>query len=385
MDSINSCFQLFFSSQDIISIRLVSSDLPPVWLILYQSPVLCAPTWPQVSRSPGKQSNKPYICLSAPLNTWHTPSVPTSDPWPRTDNPGDVSRIRSFLRCAALFFSALRWVPHTETRWKVSEGGGHAGVHASTPLKFKSHGALSNQVTVKQCVTHPPPWGDSVFCFTVRAPGFKESDPNASYSRHPQPPTMKIYILSQLPTCMYVWHHLMLFSPSKVTKTQPDTNICAAREYKHSTVISNKTLPVSCLSPSPFFSPTCPIFPGSCSFMGSKMGAGPSITSNISVSNLMRRCEWILKQAGEAPGVACAGPPGPAAGLNKYAAEQTCRQLGPDMAAAVCVVALRRALRRKQRDSSVFPGRRGGEKKLSWGTWRRAVCVGSSCTDCSCG
>lgn len=71
------------------------------------------------------------------------------------------------------------------------------------------------------------------------------------------------------------------------------------------------------------------------------MGAGPSITSNISVSNLMRRCEWILKQAGEAPGEACAGPPGPAAGLNKYAAEQTCRQLGLDTAAAVCVVALR--------------------------------------------
>lgn len=70
------------------------------------------------------------------------------------------------------------------------------------------------------------------------------------------------------------------------------------------------------------------------------MGAGPSITSNISVSNLMLRCEWILKQAGEAPGEACVGPPGPAAGLNKYAAEQTCRQLGPDMAAAVCVVAL---------------------------------------------
>ena len=112
--------------------------------------------------------------------------------------------------------------------------------------------------------------------------------------------------------------------------------------------------------------------------MGSKMGAGPSITSNISVSNLMRRCEWILKQAGEAPGVACAGPPGPAAGLNKYAAEQTCRQLGPDMAAAVCVVALRRTLRRKQRDSSVFPGRRGGEKP-SWGAWSCAV----SC--CVCG
>lgn len=72
-----------------------------------------------------------------------------------------------------------------------------------------------------------------------------------------------------------------------------------------------------------------------------KVGAGPSITSNVSVSNLMRRCEWILKQAGEAPGEACTGPPGPAAGLNKYAAEQTCRQLGPDMAAAVCVVALR--------------------------------------------
>jgi len=60
----------------------------------------------------------------------------------------------------------------------------------------------------------------------------------------------------------------------------------------------------------------------------------------------MRRCEWILKQASEAPGEAApgeahAGRPGPAAGLNKYGAEQTCRQLGPDMAAAVCVVDLR--------------------------------------------
>lgn len=34
---------------------------------------------------------------------------------------------------------------------------------------------------------------------------------------------------------------------------------------------------------------------------GFKPGAGPSITSNISVRNLMRRCEWILKQVGEAP------------------------------------------------------------------------------------
>lgn len=35
--------------------------------------------------------------------------------------------------------------------------------------------------------------------------------------------------------------------------------------------------------------------------MGSEMGVGPSITSYISVSNLMPRCEWILKQAKEAP------------------------------------------------------------------------------------
>lgn len=41
-----------------------------------------------------------------------------------------------------------------------------------------------------------------------------------------------------------------------------------------------------------------------CSFIGSRVGAAPNITSNISVSNLMLRCEWILKQAGEAPGEA---------------------------------------------------------------------------------
>ncbi|KAM3613314.1 uncharacterized protein V6R79_023994 [Siganus canaliculatus] len=68
-------------------------------------------------------------------------------------------------------------------------------------------------------------------------------------------------------------------------------------------------------------------------------------------------CEWILKQAREAPGEACAGPPGPAAALNKYCAERTCRQLRPDMAAAVCVVALAKVQRRKQRDYGEFPGR----------------------------
>lgn len=96
--------------------------------------------------------------------------------------------------------------------------------------------------------------------------------------------------------------------------------------------------------------------------MGSNAGAAPSITSNISVSNLMRRCEWILKQAGEAPGEAFAGPPGPAAGLNKYAAEQTCRQLGPDMAAAVCVVALQGHQAESSGPLPLLPGRREVQK-----------------------
>lgn len=78
-----------------------------------------------------------------------------------------------------------------------------------------------------------------------------------------------------------------------------------------------------------------------------KTGVSPSITSYISVSNLMPRCEWILKQAKKPPapaaGRACTRPPGrpAAAGLNKYVAEGTCWQLGPRYAAAVCVVASR--------------------------------------------
>lgn len=97
--------------------------------------------------------------------------------------------------------------------------------------------------------------------------------------------------------------------------------------------------------------------------MGPKVGAGPSITSNISVSNLMRRCEWILKQAREAPGKARAGPPGPAAGLNKYAAEQTCWQLGPEMAAAVCVVALRGHRGESSGTPACFLGEEEGREK----------------------
>lgn len=98
--------------------------------------------------------------------------------------------------------------------------------------------------------------------------------------------------------------------------------------------------------------------------MGSKMGAGPSITSNISVSNLMRRCEWILKQAKEAPGKAWAEPPGPAAGLNKYAAERTCWQLGPEMAATVCVVALRGRWGESSGTPVCFLGEDEGRKKV---------------------
>lgn len=175
----------------------------------------------------------------------------------------------------------------------------------------------------------PPPWRDGVFCFTVRSLGFTEPNTNASYSRHPHPLTMKIYTLTQLPTCMYdiIWYYSVKWQ--KHSQTQTFMNLKIKTQHRP---------PCAYLTKHPlyhvnfflfFFSPTCPIFPSFCRFMGSKMGAGPSITSNISVSNLMRRCEWILKQAGEAPGEACAGPPGPAAGLNKYAAEQTCRQLGP--------------------------------------------------------
>lgn len=56
------------------------------------------------------------------------------------------------------------------------------------------------------------------------------------------------------------------------------------------------------------------------------------------------------------------GPPGRAAGLNKYAAERTCWQLGPDMAAAVCVVALRVRRGESSWDYGMFPGcRRKGD------------------------
>lgn len=64
----------------------------------------------------------------------------------------------------------------------------------------------------------------------------------------------------------------------------------------------------------------------------------------------------------EAPGEAGAGPPGPAAGLHKYAAEQTCRQLGPNMAAAVFVVPLRWRGGERSRTIPCFLGEEGREK-----------------------
>lgn len=98
-----------------------------------------------------------------------------------------------------------------------------------------------------------------------------------------------------------------------------------------------------------------------------KTGVGPSITSYISVSNLMPRCEWILKQAKKrAPppllpsGKACTRPPRPAAaaaGLNKYVAEGTCWQLGPRYGRRCLCCGFARAPRRKQLGRrAAFPG-----------------------------
>lgn len=63
-------------------------------------------------------------------------------------------------------------------------------------------------------------------------------------------------------------------------------------------------------------------------------------------------------KSGRPPGEAHARPPGPVAGLNKYAAQQTCWQLGPDMAATVCVVALRGSGGESGESSSKFPGKK---------------------------
>lgn len=142
----------------------------------------------------------------------------------------------------------------------------------------------------------PPPWGDSVFCFTVWALGFKES--TTPQSSHQHPLTIIIYILTRL----HVLQHVILFHHTKGTLGKLENKTQDRRACAYLTEPPHR----ACLFPPP----TCPISPSSCRFMHLKVGAGPSITSNISVSNLMRRCEWILKQAGEAPGEACAGLPG---------------------------------------------------------------------------
>lgn len=93
-----------------------------------------------------------------------TPDIPPPCR-PLTPDPGLTTWETSlgyFPLSAALLFSSR---PLVECR-RVRQGerypgalweGGCAGVHASTPLKFKSHWVLSNQVTVKQCVPHPHP------------------------------------------------------------------------------------------------------------------------------------------------------------------------------------------------------------------------------------
>lgn len=195
--------------------------------------------------------------------------------------------------------------------------------------------------------------------------GFKELNSNASNSRHPPALAMKIYILPKLPALMYKWHHTLYYLVIPNKNTARHKHLWCLKIITWDRQACAYVTNTSCImseSVTFLFSPTCPIFPSSCSFIGSKMGAGPSITSNISVSNLMRRCEWILKQAGEAPGEACAGPPGPAAGLNKYTAEQICRQLGPNMAAAVCVVALQGRWGESSETLVCFLGEEKGEK-----------------------
>lgn len=72
-------------------------------------------------------------------------------------------------------------------------------------------------------------------------------------------------------------------------------------------------------------------------------------------------------KSGRPPGEAQAGPLGPTAGLNKYAAQQTCWQLGPDMAAVVCVVALRGSGGESGESFSEFPGRK--QRSTVWMWW----------------
>lgn len=71
-------------------------------------------------------------------------------------------------------------------------------------------------------------------------------------------------------------------------------------------------------------------------------------------------------KSGRPPGEAHAGPPGPTAGLNKYAAQQTCWQLRPDMAAAVCVVALRGSGRESGESFNELPGRKKRSDVWKW-------------------
>lgn len=71
-------------------------------------------------------------------------------------------------------------------------------------------------------------------------------------------------------------------------------------------------------------------------------------------------------KSGRPPGEAHAGPPGPMAGLNKYAAQQTCWQLGPDMAAAVCVVASRGSGGESRGTFNEFRGRKNRSNVWKW-------------------
>lgn len=89
------------------------------------------------------------------------------------------------------------------------------------------------------------------------------------------------------------------------------------------------------------------------------VGAGPNITSNISVSNLMPRCERILKQAREAPGeVVCGRSGSRQKGLNKHAARQICQQLEARYGGR-CWCCVRAVLLQRG-------GERGGYRRSRW-------------------
>lgn len=207
--------------------------------------------FPPGHRLAGKHLTSPTLACLLHL----TPDIPPQwrplTPDPGLTTKGDVSRILSFLRGAALFFSAFSL---SAADWDEVKG-----IQAFSERRGESCRCsclYTSQVQKplnpwqpgnSQTMCHPPPpWGDSVFCFTVRALGWKSRIQRLILTSSSPADNENIHINCQhARMCDITWQHSVTQQRQKHSQTRTFVKLENNHTGRTDRCSSNKTHPAS--------------------------------------------------------------------------------------------------------------------------------------------